>query len=69
MSVDLTQYKVGVISSIEECGTCKGGNKVLRALKVQIAEGDDDDCFVTVVTSANNVREKSRLVLMRTQKA
>ncbi len=61
MSVDLTQYKVGIIQTLEDCGNCKGGGKVLRSLKIQIAEGEDDDeCFLTVVTSANNVRENSR---------
>ena len=60
MSVDLEQYKVGVIKSLEECGNCKGGGKTLRSLKIQIAKGDDDESFVNVVTSANNVRENSR---------
>ena len=66
MSIDLSQYRVGVIQSIEDCGKCKGGGKVLQSLKIQIGEGDDEDdenCFITVVTSANNVRDKSRLVI------
>ncbi len=60
MSVDLTQYKVGVIQTLKDCGNCKGGGKALRSLKIQIADGDDDECFITVVTSANNVRENLR---------
>lgn len=66
MSIDLSQYRVGVIQSIEDCGKCKGGGKVLQSLKIQIGEGDDEDdenCFITVVTSANNVRDKSRVVV------
>ena len=64
MSIDLSQYKVGVVQLIEDCGTCKGGGKVLRSLKIQIGDGDEDDenSFVTVVTSANNIRDQSRFV-------
>lgn len=61
--MDLSQYKVGVVQSIEDCGSCKGSGKVLRSLKVQIAQSDDDDCFMSIVTSANNVRESSRVVV------
>jgi len=64
MSADLSQYKIGVIHSVEDCGKCKAGGKVLRSLRVQISQGDDDDCFISVVTSANNVRENSRSVLL-----
>ncbi len=57
MSIDLSQYKIGVILSLEDCGNCKKGGKALRACKIQIG-GDDE--VLTVVTSAPNVREKSR---------
>ena len=63
MSIDLSQYKVGIVLSLEECGKCKGNNsKVLRSLKVQVGEGqgEDEEDVVTVVTSANNIREQSR---------
>ena len=66
MSVDISQYKVGVIISLEDCGSCRG--KALRACKIRIG-GTDDSTYdeatdiVTVVTSAPNVREKSRVVV------
>ena len=62
-TIDLSQYKVGIILSLEECGKCKSG-KGLRACRVRIGGQENDfdeeeDCL-TVVTSATNVREKSR---------
>ena len=62
MSVDISEYKVGIVQSIEQCGNCRGSGKTLSSLKVQIVQGDGDECFVIVVTSANNVREQSRYV-------
>jgi len=66
MSVDISQYKVGVIISLEDCGSSRG--KALRACKIRIG-GTDDSSYdeatdiVTVVTSAPNVRDKSRVVV------
>jgi tRNA-binding EMAP/Myf-like protein len=54
--VDISEYKVGVILSLEECGKAKGG-KALKACKVNIG---DESNPITVVTSASNVREGSR---------
>mmetsp|Transcript_9010 Transcript_9010/g.9890 ORF Transcript_9010/g.9890 Transcript_9010/m.9890 type:complete len:182 (-) Transcript_9010:78-623(-) len=62
MSIDISQYKIGIVLSIEDCGNCKKGGKVLRSLKIRIGESEDEDC-VAVVTSANNVRENSRVVV------
>lgn len=63
--VDTTLYKVGVIKHLEGCGNCKSKNgKALKACKVQILPGiDDDENFITVVTSASNVRIGSRIVV------
>ena len=64
MSIDISQYRVGVIVSLSDCGKCKGGGKTLRACKIRISGVDDENFdendIVTVVTSAPNVREKSR---------
>lgn len=54
---DLSLYKVGVVESIEDCGTSKG--KKLRACKVNVGDADN---LLTVVTAAPNVREGSRYV-------
>ena len=67
MSVDISQYKVGVVLSLEDCGKCKGGGKSLRACKIRVGgvddnNFDDENDVVTVVTSAPNVRLKSRSV-------
>lgn len=57
MSVDVSQYKVGVIQSLEECGSSRG--QTLKACKIKISEDD----IICVVTSAPNVREGSRVVV------
>jgi tRNA-binding EMAP/Myf-like protein len=62
MSIDVSQYKVGVILSLEECGKSKGG-KVLRACQVNVG---DEGNPVTIVTAAANVREGSRLAVALT---
>jgi tRNA-binding EMAP/Myf-like protein len=56
--VDRTQYKVGIVLSVENCGNQKSG-KALKACKVNVG---DDHNLVTVVTAASNVREGSRSV-------
>ena len=53
--VDISEYKVGVVLSLEECGKSKG--KPLKACKVNVG---DESNPITVVTSASNVREGSR---------
>jgi tRNA-binding EMAP/Myf-like protein len=68
MSIDISQYRVGVIISLEDCGNCRNGGKTLRACKVRIGGTDDDNYdeatdIVTVVTSAPNVRILSRVVV------
>lgn len=68
MSIDLSQYKVGVILSLEDCGKCKSGGKALRACKIRVGGTDNDNYdgdsdIVSVVTSAPNVREFSRVVV------
>ena len=57
--IDVSQYKIGQVLSLEECGKSKGG-KILRACKVTVG---DDDNPVTIVTAAANVREGSRLAV------
>ena len=54
--VDISEYKVGVVLSLEECGG-KSKGKPLKACKVNIG---DESNPITVVTSASNVREGSR---------
>jgi tRNA-binding EMAP/Myf-like protein len=54
--VDISEYKVGVLLSVEDCGKTKSG-KALKACKVNIG---DESNPITVVTSASNVREGSR---------
>lgn len=67
MSVDVSQYKVGLVLSLEDCGKCKSGGKPLRACKIIIGGSDGDyneeTDVVTVVTSAPNVRQHSRVVV------
>lgn len=55
---DRSEYKVGVIVSLEELP--KKGGKPLRACSVNIG---DDANPITVVTSAANVRDNSRIVV------
>lgn len=68
MSTDISQYKVGEILSIEDCGKCKKGGKSLRACKIRIGGQDNDNYdeeqdIITVVTSATNVRDGSRIAV------
>ena len=51
---DISQYKVGVVGSIENKAV--SGKKPLKICSVNIG-GDE---LITVVTSATNVREGSR---------
>jgi tRNA-binding EMAP/Myf-like protein len=55
----IADYRVGVVESIEESGG--KGTKALKICKVNI--GDPDGNLITVVTSAPNVRTKSRLAV------
>lgn len=57
--VDISEYKVGVIVSLEELSS-KSGGKSLRLCMVNV--GNDDD-LVPVVTSAPNIREQSRVAV------
>lgn len=56
---NISQYKVGVIASLEPCGSCKKSSKKLQACKVDIGHEKE----VTVVTAAPNVRLRSRVVV------
>jgi len=58
---DLSLYKVGVVESIQDCPS-KGGGKPLRACQVNIGSSVDGT-IITVVTSASNVREGSRVAV------
>ena len=58
----LESYKVGIVLDVQDCGNCKGSKKALRACKVQISQ-DPDVSTVSVVTSATNVRQGSRVVV------
>jgi tRNA-binding EMAP/Myf-like protein len=60
--VDISEYKVGVIVSLEELPT-KSGGKALRLCTVKVGPNDNDDDLVPVVTSAPNVREQSRVAV------
>ena len=51
---DTSQYKVGIVLSVEDKGA--SGKKPLKVCSVNIG-GDDP---ITVVTNASNVREGSR---------
>jgi len=55
---DLSQYKVGVVQSVKPCS--KGGGKPLKACQVNVG---NDAGPITVVTSASNVREESRVAV------
>eukprot|EP00525_Craspedostauros_australis_P001907 CAMPEP_0198117546 /NCGR_PEP_ID=MMETSP1442-20131203/18520_1 /TAXON_ID= /ORGANISM="Craspedostauros australis, Strain CCMP3328" /LENGTH=177 /DNA_ID=CAMNT_0043775617 /DNA_START=122 /DNA_END=655 /DNA_ORIENTATION=+ len=56
---DLSNYKVGVVLSVEE-STSKKGGKALRTCKVQVSEDGDAEPLL-IVTSAPNVRDGSRV--------
>jgi tRNA-binding EMAP/Myf-like protein len=56
--VDRSNYKVGVVVSVENCGSQKSG----KSLKVCRVDVGDPPNLVTVVTAASNVREGSRFV-------
>mmetsp|Transcript_48682 Transcript_48682/g.72240 ORF Transcript_48682/g.72240 Transcript_48682/m.72240 type:complete len:188 (+) Transcript_48682:174-737(+) len=61
--VDTSEYRVGVIQSLEGCGNCKSKvGKALKACRVLIDPNDNDESIM-VVTSASNVREGSRIVV------
>ena len=53
--VDTSQYKVGIVLSIEDKSV--GGKKPLKICSVNVGE---ESSPITVVTSASNVREGSR---------
>jgi tRNA-binding EMAP/Myf-like protein len=55
---DTSQYKVGIVLSVEEK---KGGGKPLKVCSVNIG---DEGNPMTVVTAASNVRQGSRCVCM-----
>jgi tRNA-binding EMAP/Myf-like protein len=55
----MADYRVGVVESIDESGG--KGTKALKICKVDI--GAEDGNMITVVTSAQNVRAKSRLAV------
>ena len=55
----LSEYKVGVVESIEDCSGGGGKSKALRSCQINIGDVDKP---ITVVTSASNVREGSRYV-------
>jgi tRNA-binding EMAP/Myf-like protein len=54
---DISEYKVGVILSLEE--SAKKGGKPLRICVIEVGTGEP----LTVVTSAPNVREGSRVAV------
>ena len=53
--VNSSEYKVGVVLTLEDCGKSRG--RTLKACTVNVG---DESKPVTVVTSANNVRVGSR---------
>ena len=55
--VDTSQYKVGIVLSVET--KSKSGGKPLKVCSVNIGSGDP----IVVVTAATNVRDNSRLVV------
>mmetsp|Transcript_16709 Transcript_16709/g.20846 ORF Transcript_16709/g.20846 Transcript_16709/m.20846 type:complete len:187 (+) Transcript_16709:81-641(+) len=61
--VDVTLYKVGVVLGLEGCGHCRSkSGKALKACKIKVSL-DNGVEPITVVTSASNVREGSRIVV------
>lgn len=65
--VDVSQFKVGLVLSVKDCGSCaKTKGKVLKECSIKISPEEDydgDNTVITVVTSASNVREGSRVVV------
>lgn len=65
--VDVSQFKVGLVLSVKDCGSCaKTKGKVLKECSIKISPEencDGDNSVITVVTSASNVREGSRVVV------
>mmetsp|Transcript_13517 Transcript_13517/g.26950 ORF Transcript_13517/g.26950 Transcript_13517/m.26950 type:complete len:186 (-) Transcript_13517:200-757(-) len=53
-------YRVGSVTEVEPCGSCKSSGKGLRVVSVDV--GGDSPC-VNIVTSAQNVRVGSRVVV------
>lgn len=56
--VDISEYKVGVVLSVTE--SAKKGGKALKVCTVNVG---DSDSPLTIVTSAPNVREGSRVAV------
>jgi tRNA-binding EMAP/Myf-like protein len=54
---DLSEYKVGVVLSVEDCGNQSKNAKARKVCKVNVG---DESNPVTIVTSASNVRVGSR---------
>jgi tRNA-binding EMAP/Myf-like protein len=54
---DISQYKVGIVLSVEECKS--NNNKTLRSCLVNVGQEN----AVTIVTSASNVRPGSRVAV------
>jgi len=61
MSVDVSRFKIGLIQSVDECGSCRKGGKALKACTVDIGESSP----ITVVTSAT-IRVGSRIIVAPT---
>jgi tRNA-binding EMAP/Myf-like protein len=60
---DISQYKVGIVLSVEECsgsGSSNKSNKTLRSCLVNVGQESN---AVTIVTSASNVRPGSRVAV------
>lgn len=57
---DVSQYKVGLIQSVNEAASKGAGGKALRVCTVDVGE---DSGVITVVTSAPNVRDGSRVAV------
>lgn len=61
--VDITLYKVGVVLGLEGCGNHRSkAGKALKACKINVSAEHGAEP-ITVVTSASNVREGSRVVV------
>uniref|UniRef100_A0A6U3BZ72 tRNA-binding domain-containing protein n=1 Tax=Entomoneis paludosa TaxID=265537 RepID=A0A6U3BZ72_9STRA len=57
---DLSEYKVGIVLSVEDCTGGGNKSKPLRACQVNVG---DEANPITVVTAASNVREGSRVAV------